>query len=84
MDQELNFSLSYEQLLQVTEDEIKKCDLRMGSERYVQHLTKAHDVLHFWHKLVMRGYPGLPDVERVNGDFQRLASLMKLRPEDDA
>lgn len=84
MDEGLKFSLSYEQLLQATEDEIKKCDLHPSSEHYIQQLTKAHDVLHFWHSLVMRGYPGLPDVERVNGDFKRLASLMKLRPEDDA
>ncbi|WP_336654217.1 hypothetical protein [Leclercia adecarboxylata] len=84
MVQELKFSLSYEQLFQEAEDQIKRCDLRQGDDRYVQELTKAHNVLHFWHSLVMRGYPGLPDVDRVNGDFKRLASLMKLRPEDDA
>lgn len=33
--------------------------------------------------LVMRGYPHLHDVERVNRDFEHLASLMKARPEKD-
>jgi len=27
----------------------------------------------------MRGYPALPDVERVNRDFKHLGSLMGLR-----
>lgn len=84
MENELNFSLSYEQLLQVTEDEIKRCDLRQDGERYVQELTRAHDLLHFWHTLVMCGYSRLHDVERVNRDFEHLASLMKARPEKDA
>ncbi|KEA50695.1 hypothetical protein DT73_21825 [Mangrovibacter sp. MFB070] len=84
MDNDVTFSLSYELLLEVTENEIKRCDLRQGTDHYVQALTKAHDLLHFWHTLVMRGYPLLPDVERVNRDFQYLASLMKAGKGEDA
>lgn len=84
MEQELNFSLSYEQLLLVTEEQIKQCDLSQSGDRYVRELTKAHDLLHFWHMLVMRGYPVLPDVERVNRDFKHLASLMDSHKGKDA
>lgn len=48
MDHEMTFSLSYELLLQETEDQIKKCDLREAGPYYFQELNKARDFLAFW------------------------------------
>ncbi|MCS3490830.1 hypothetical protein NFL61_23080 (plasmid) [Enterobacter ludwigii] len=76
MDQELNFSLSYELLMQKTEDEIRKCDLRQDGCHYVQELNRASDLLRFWFILAMSGYPGVPDMERIDADRQRLEGLI--------
>lgn len=45
MDQELNFSLCYEQLFQEAEGQIKKCDLREEGPYYLQELSKASGFL---------------------------------------
>lgn len=45
MDQEFNFSLSYEQLFQEAEEQIKKCDLREEGPYYLQDLSKASGFL---------------------------------------
>ncbi|KNC93368.1 hypothetical protein GM30_04895 [Trabulsiella odontotermitis] len=83
-DDELIFSLSYEQLLQVTEEQIKTCNLSKNGEHYVEGLTKAHDFLHFWHTLAMRGYPEMPDFECLSRDFKYLASLIPPHKREDA
>ena len=61
MDQEVTFSLSYEQLLQEAEESIQKCDLNKEGPYYPQELSKATDFLHFWQRLVNRGYSGVGD-----------------------
>lgn len=76
MDNELTFSLSYEQLLQVTEDEIKKCDLSKEGPYYTTELSKASDFLHFWHRLANRGYSGVGDYKRIEADWQHLQTLI--------
>ncbi|EPJ9711413.1 hypothetical protein KE004_005546, partial [Citrobacter freundii] len=76
MDQEVTFSLSYEQLLQEAEESIQKCDLNKEGPYYPQELSKATDFLHFWHRLVNRGYSGVGDYERIEADWQRLHTLV--------
>ncbi|EAU5447755.1 hypothetical protein EFX16_19760 [Salmonella enterica] len=76
MDQEMTFSLSYEQLTQKTEEEIRKCDLSQDGPYYVQELSRASDILRFWFILAMSGYPELPDMERIDADRLRLEGLI--------
>ncbi|MEP8981170.1 hypothetical protein ABKW25_20900 (plasmid) [Enterobacter hormaechei] len=71
-EKEVNFSLSYEQLLQETETQIKKRNLSRTGEFYVHEKIMASDILMFWHSLALRGYQGIPDSERINADWQRL------------
>ncbi|HAF6280238.1 TPA: hypothetical protein G9F26_004458 [Salmonella enterica] len=79
MDQELNFSLCYEQLFQEAEGQIKKCDLREEGPYYLQELSKASGLLAFWHRLANRGYSCVGDYERVEADWQRLHALIYKR-----
>ncbi|MGP8592071.1 hypothetical protein ACT2EB_18245 [Salmonella enterica subsp. enterica serovar Typhimurium] len=72
MDNEVTFSLSYEQLFQETEKQIKKRNLSRTGEFYVHEKIMANDMLMFWHSLVLRGYQGIPDTERIRADWQRL------------
>lgn len=76
MDQELNFSLSYEQLLQEAEESIQKCDLSKEGPYYPEELSKATHFLHFWHRLANRGYSGVGDYARIEADCQRLHALI--------
>ena len=77
MDEEMMFSLSYELLTQKTEEEIRKCDLRQDGTYYVQELNRASDILRFWFILAMSGYPGVPDMERIDADRLRLEGLIR-------
>lgn len=79
MDQELNFSLSYEQLLQEAEEQIKKCDLSKEGPYFTLELSKASDFLAFWHRLANRGYSGVGDYDRIETDWQRLHALIYKR-----
>lgn len=45
MDEEMVFSLSYEQFLQEVEESIQKCDLRKEGSYFPQELNKASDLL---------------------------------------
>lgn len=49
MDDEMMFSLSYEQMTQMAEEEIKQCDFRRDGTHYVWEVNKAHDILRFWY-----------------------------------
>ena len=80
MDHEMTFSLSYELLLQETEDQIKKCDLREAGPYYFQELNKARDFLAFWHRLALKGKRGPADAsiyERIEADWERLDALIR-------
>ncbi|ELW1648925.1 hypothetical protein NTH58_004022 [Enterobacter oligotrophicus] len=74
-EKEVNFSLSYEQLLQEAEAQIKKCDLNKTGEHYVAEWLKARAFMSFWHTLALKGYPGTPDIERIDADWARLEAL---------
>ncbi|EBW6041214.1 hypothetical protein HBZ99_004563 [Salmonella enterica subsp. enterica] len=83
MNNEEIFSLSYEQLLQVTEEHITEFLVNRNGEDYALAPVRACDTLDFWNTLAIRGWPGLPDVERVNSDFNLLISLIsKFRKEN--
>jgi hypothetical protein len=57
-EKEVNFSLSYEQLFQEAEKQIKKRNLSRTGEFYVHEKIMANDILMFWHSLALRGYRG--------------------------
>ncbi|VGQ09514.1 hypothetical protein SB5439_04732 [Klebsiella variicola] len=77
MDNEVTFSLSYEQLLHETEKQIKKRNLIRTGEFYVHEKIMANDILMFWHSLALRGYQGIPDTERIDTDWQRLNTYIE-------
>lgn len=76
MDSKPTFSLSYEQLKQAAEEEIKKCDLRQDSPLYLQELGRANGVLRLWSNLALSGYPDGNGFEQVYQDRQRLRALL--------
>ncbi|HBT3263226.1 hypothetical protein OW909_25220 [Klebsiella pneumoniae] len=76
MDQELNFSLSYEQLTREAEEQIKKCNLDKDNYFYGRELDKASALLLFWHRLAIVGYTGVTGNERVEADLLRLKALI--------
>ncbi|MBV8042575.1 hypothetical protein [Pluralibacter sp.] len=76
MDQELNFSLSYEQLTRTAEDEIKKCWLNPDGAVYLKELGRASAILGFWRNLAISGGSGKEHEDRVNADSERLAALV--------
>lgn len=80
MDEEMIFSLSYEQMTQMAEEEIKQCDFRRDGTHYVWEVNKAHDILRFWYLLALRGHTGLATT-RVEADYKRLKTLISQRNE---
>ncbi|HHC2742290.1 hypothetical protein ACJWVH_25290 [Klebsiella pneumoniae] len=80
MDDEMMFSLSYEQMTQMAEEEINQCDFRRDGTHYVWEVNKAHDILRFWYLLALRGHTGLATT-RVESDYKRLKTLISQRNE---
>ncbi|WPS11039.1 hypothetical protein SM907_24550 (plasmid) [Klebsiella aerogenes] len=76
MDQERNFSLSYEQLTREAEEQIKKCNLDKDNYFYGRELDKASALLLFWYRLAIVGYTGVTGNERVEADLVRLKALI--------
>ncbi|HBZ9189435.1 TPA: hypothetical protein ACN7S9_004201 [Klebsiella pneumoniae] len=80
MYEDMLFSLSYEQMTQMAEEEIKQCDFRRDGTHYVWEVNKAHDILRFWYLLALRGHTGL-STTRVEADYKRLKTLISQRNE---
>ncbi len=74
MDQKMTFSLSYEQMTQMAEEEIKQCDFA-GMEPIMLGSEQGHDILRFWYLLALRGHTGL-STTRVEADYKRLKTLI--------
>lgn len=79
MDQERNFSLSYEQLTRIAEEHIRECELDSQGAKYISESAKAGAILSFWYGLALQGYPGTTMDERVDADRQRLHALIHKR-----
>ena len=84
MDQEMTFSLSYEQLTRFAEKRIRECNLDSHGVTYLCESAKAGAVLIFWHELAINGYTSRNAIKRqeiIDADHQRLRKL--IWPEDD-
>ena len=82
MDQEMTFSLSYEQLTRFAEKRIRECNLDSQGVIYLRESAGA--VLIFWHELAINGYASMNAIKRqviIDADHQRLRNL--IWPEDD-
>ncbi|EAS2251026.1 hypothetical protein ZH77_004456 [Salmonella enterica subsp. salamae] len=84
MDQEVTFSLSYEQLTRVAEKNIRECELDSQGALYISESSKASALLGFWYELAINGAP-LKNYEQtkalIDADQQRLRKL--IWPETD-
>ena len=79
MDQEMTFSLSYEQLTRFAEKRIRECNLDSHGVTYLCESAKAGAVLIFWHELAIHGAPQNNHAqarERIDTDYQRLKKLI--------
>jgi hypothetical protein len=84
MDQEQNFSLSYEQLTRVAEQRIQECKLDSKGLDYICASTQAGAILNFWYELAINGYASMNALKRkelIDADHQRLRNL--IWPETD-
>ncbi|WP_330113631.1 hypothetical protein V1234_25105 (plasmid) [Serratia marcescens] len=84
MDQELNFSLSYEQLTRIAEERIRECELDSQGAKYISESSKASTLLGFWYELAINGAPLNNDEQTkalIDADQQRLRKL--IWPETD-
>lgn len=84
MDNEVTFSLSYEQLTRVAEERIRECELDSHGAKYISESGKATAILGFWYELAINGAP-LNNYEQtktlIDADQQRLRKL--IWPETD-
>lgn len=64
MDQEMTFSLSYEQLTRFAERRIRECNLDSQGAIYLCESAKAGAVLIFWHELAINGYASMNAIKR--------------------
>lgn len=84
MKEESTFSLSYEQLLQETKDEIKRLvsNKNRGKVGFLYRWEQANGVLTFWATLMDKVSDG-NDTQlqnKINEDNSRLQRLLGLRP----
>ncbi|MEH4661137.1 MULTISPECIES: hypothetical protein [Enterobacteriaceae] len=79
MDNEVTFSLSYEQLTQFAENHIRECNLDSQGVIYIRESAKAGAVLSLWYELAINGYASMNAInrkERIDADHQRLINLI--------
>lgn len=79
MDEEMMFSLSYEQLTRIAEQRIRECELDSHGAKYISESSKASTLLGFWYELALTGAP-LKNYEQtkalIDVDYQRLRKLI--------
>ena len=79
MDNEVHFSLSYEQLIRVAEERIRECELDSQGAKYISESGKAGALLSLWYELAITGAP-LNNYEQtkalIDTDYQRLRKLI--------
>lgn len=84
MDNEVTFSLSYEQLTRIAEERIRECELDSQGAKYISESSKASTLLGFWYELAITGAP-MKNYEQtkafIDADHQRLRKL--IWPETD-
>lgn len=78
MDKEQTFSLSYEQITRIAEEEIRNCNIRRDSRDYLQQLARASATLSLWSTLAYAGFQnnGQSGYDHVNPDLVRLKALL--------
>ena len=84
MDNEVTFSLSYEQLTRVAEERIRECVLDSQGAIYISESGKAAALLGFWYELAIHGAPRNNYEQtkaRIDADLRRLKKL--IWPETD-
>lgn len=84
MAHEVTFSLSYEQLTQFAEKNIRECNLDSRGAIYISESAKAGAVLSLWYELAINGYASMNAINRkelIDADHQRLRKL--IWPETD-
>ena len=83
-EKEVTFSLSYEQLPQITEERIRACELGSQRSKYICESSKVSPLLGFWYELAITGAP-MKNYEQtkeiIDADQQRLRNL--IWPEKD-
>ncbi|WP_318366978.1 hypothetical protein [Enterobacter sp.] len=79
MDNEVSFSLSYEQLTRIAEERIRECELDSHGAKYISESGKAGAILILWYELAITGAP-LKNYEQtkalIDADHQRLRKLI--------
>ncbi|MBE8917498.1 hypothetical protein G9451_16575 [Enterobacter kobei] len=84
MDEEMMFSLSYEQLTRFAEERIRECKLDSEGVIYISESARAGAVLSLWYELAINGYASMNAIQRkalIDADHQRLRNL--IWPEKD-
>jgi len=79
MDEEMMFSLSYEQLTRFAEQRIRECELDSEGLAYITASAKASAILVFWYELAVNGCASMNAIKReelINADHQRLRKLI--------
>lgn len=79
MDQEVTFSLSYEQLTRFAEQRIRECELDSQGAKYISESARAGAVLSLWYELAINGYASMNAIKRkevIDPDHQRLRKLI--------
>lgn len=84
MDEELNFSLSYEQLTAITESYICECIRNSNSagsrDESIIEVDWARACLDHWHLLAQASHA---PIERVNADRLRMTNLIWCYPTEE-
>lgn len=84
MDEEMMFSLSYEQLTRFAEERIRECKLDSEGVIYISESARAGAVLSLWYEPAINGYASMNAIQRkalIDADHQRLRNL--IWPEKD-
>ncbi|ELW9466105.1 hypothetical protein SIO79_004437 [Enterobacter hormaechei] len=79
MQNDLTFSLSYEQLTRFAEQRIRECELDSEGLAYITASAKASAILVFWHELAVNGYASMNVINQqalIDADHQRLRKLI--------
>ncbi|GDM21680.1 hypothetical protein [Escherichia coli] len=76
MNSDMDFSVSYEQLTQATEQLLSRYKLTSDNPCDYEVLTKACGICELWHLLALRGVTDISGFKRINADWQRFHDFL--------
>ncbi|AQU00693.1 hypothetical protein IH724_22460 [Escherichia coli] len=79
MNDDMDFSVNYEQLTQAAEQLLSRCKPTPNTPSDCERLNKACGICELWHHLALRGVRDISGFRRINADRERFNDFLQIK-----